>query len=301
MTSHQRRNESGAHASSTGQALTGTGWLDAHFEACRPEYEAMLSLVGIEPGWHVLDAGCGGGSYLPLLAEIVGRSGRLAALDLAPDNVALTQKRVAGWDLPCPVEVRVGSLGSLPYPDDAFDAVWCANTTQHFDDEELPAVLAELCRVVRPGGLVAVKDVDMNLLRLFPADPFLVLHLCEASLRVDRVTAESRGSLRGRELRRWLERSGLTEVWQRTTLIERWAPLRPVERRFFGDWLAYLAGLAEERGVPEADLATWRALRDPTAPDHLLDHPEFYASEGQVVAVGRVPDAHKGRGRDGGT
>ncbi len=284
-----RRDAPSTHASSTGQALTGAGWLDTHFEACRPEYEAMLSSVGIEPGWRVLDAGCGSGSYLPLLAGIVGPSGSVHAVDLAPDNVAFVEERLRRWDLPCTVEARAASLGALPYPDDAFDAVWCANTTLHFGDEDLPSVLAELLRVVRPGGLVAVKDVDTNLLRFYPADPFLVFRLSESGLRAERVAAESRGSLRGRELRRWLERSGLTGVWQRTTLIERWAPLRPVERQFFGEWLAYLAGLAEERKVPEADLATWRSVRDPAAPGHLLDHPEFYACEGQVVSVGRVP------------
>ena len=290
MTSH-RDGTSKAYASPAGRALSGAVWLDAHYEACRPEYEAMLLEVGIESGWRVLDAGCGVGSHLPLLAERVGKSGRLAALDLAPGNVVLVEERVAGWNLPCPVEARVGQVGALPYPDDAFDAVWCANTAQYFGDEELPAMLSELCRVTRPGGLVAVKDVDMNLMRLFPADPFLISHLCEVSVRAERATAESRGSLRGRELRRWLERSGLTEVWQRTTIIERWAPLRPVERQFFGDWLSYLAALAEERGVPEADLATWRGLRDPAASGGLLDRPDFYVCEGQVVAVGRVPGA----------
>ena len=62
----------GNHASSTGQALTASGWLDTHFEACRPEYEAMLDSVGIEPGWRVLDAGCGSGTYLPLLTKLEG-------------------------------------------------------------------------------------------------------------------------------------------------------------------------------------------------------------------------------------
>ena len=126
-------------------------------------------------------------------------------------------------------------------------------------------------------------------MRLSPADPFLVSHLCEASIRGPDVTVQSVGSLRGRELRRWLKRSGLENVWQHTTLIERWAPLAPVERRFWGEWLGYLAELAEVRGVPEADLESWRALRYPNAPDHLLDNPELYVCEGQVVAVGQVP------------
>src|SRR5689334_666040 len=50
-----------SHTVSTGQALASAGWLDAHYETCRLEYEALLRSVGIEPGWRVLDAGCGGG------------------------------------------------------------------------------------------------------------------------------------------------------------------------------------------------------------------------------------------------
>ncbi|CAA9556738.1 MAG: hypothetical protein AVDCRST_MAG18-736 [uncultured Thermomicrobiales bacterium] len=85
----------GGHASSTGQALTGSDWLDVHFEMARPEYEAQLRAVGIRPGWRVLDAASGAGSFLSWLAELVGPSGRLAALDLAPDNLALVERRVA--------------------------------------------------------------------------------------------------------------------------------------------------------------------------------------------------------------
>ena len=282
------------HETSTGQALSGAGWLDVHFEACRPEYEEMLRFVGVPPGARALDAGCGSGGYLALLSDLVGPGGSVHALDLAPENVALVEERRASGELSRLSEARVGSLTQLPYPDDSFDALWCANTTQYLGDAEFETALAEFRRVVRPGGIVAVKDVDVMLARLYPADPFLFPHLCEASVRADPEDAQSRGSLRGRELRRWLERSGIVEVRQRTTMIERWAPLRPAERRFFADWFSHLAGLAEERGVPEADLATWRSLRDPESSGSLLDRPDFYACEAQVVAVGRVPEGPEG-------
>ena len=73
-------------------------------------------------------------------------------------------------------------------------------------------------------------------------------------------------------------------------MVERWGPLRPAERQFFAEWLSQLAAMAEERGVPEGDLATWHALRDPDSSDHPLDRPDAYACEGQIVAVGRVPE-----------
>lgn len=274
----------------TAAALDAAGWLDVHFAACRPEYEAMLRRVGIAPGWRVLDAGCGGGCHLPLLAQLVGARGRLAALDLSADNVAAVGARLAASAPPCPVVVVRGSLAALPYPDGAFDAAWCANVAQHLDDDALAAALAELRRVVRPGGLVAVKDVDMALWRLAPADPTLIASLALASLRRGGVAArETRGSLRGRTLGRWLERAGLAGVRQHTTLIERWAPLRPVERALWADWLRHLAAAAEARGVEPGALAAWRAVADPDRPGHPLDAPDAYTCEGQVVAVGTVP------------
>ena len=277
-----------AHRSSTGQALTEAEWLDAHFEAARPEYEAMLRAVPIQPGWRALDAGCGSGSYLPLLAELLGAGGRIAAVDLAPENIALVERRLAAWRLPLPVTLHAGGLIALPYPDASFDLVWCANVTQYLTDAELTAALAECRRVTRPGGLVAVKDVDMQLWRAHPADPLLIARLSDASLRQPTPEAQSHGALRGRTLRRWLEAAGLVGVEQRTTLIERWAPLRPVERHFWAEWLRFLALAALARAVPPADQAFWRTLLDPAAPDHLVDRPNFYACEGQVVAVGRA-------------
>lgn len=275
------------------EALDEPAWLDVHFEACRPEYEAQLRSAGFQPGWRVLDAGCGGGSFLPTLCDVVGPEGCVDALDLSSANVQAVRARLEVWAPPCPVEPREGSVRALPYPDGMFDGVWCASTTQHFTDAEMPSVLAELRRVVRPGGLVAIKDVDMALWRLAPADPLLIATLARAGLRAPGTSAEreTQGALRGRTLRTWLAGAGLEDVWQRTILIERWAPFRPVERQLWSDWVRHLSALAEVRGLAEDERAAWRAVADPEAPDHPLNRPDGYVCEGHAVAVGTVPSA----------
>ncbi len=157
-------------ATSTGQPMTDSGFLDAHFEADRPEYEAALRSVGVQPGWQVLDAGCGGGSFLPLLAELVGPTGQVRAVDVAPENVLRAQARLAGTGAASLVTVEEGSLLALPFPDHTFDAAWCANVLMYLSDVDLPRALAELCRVVRPGGLVAAKEGDSTLWQPYPSD-----------------------------------------------------------------------------------------------------------------------------------
>ena len=99
MTTNQAVN---THDSSTGQSLTTSAWLDTHFLAMQPEYETMLRWVGIQPGWHVLDAACGNGSFLPLLSELVGATGKVSAIDLAPENVQVVEQRAqqSSWLAP---------------------------------------------------------------------------------------------------------------------------------------------------------------------------------------------------------
>ena len=65
----------GTKVTSTGHAAADTPWLDHHYQSARPEYEDSLRHVGIMPGWTMLDAGCGGGNFLPLMCELVGPHG----------------------------------------------------------------------------------------------------------------------------------------------------------------------------------------------------------------------------------
>ena len=173
------------HASSTGQTMTAAPYIDAHFESCKPEYEAQLRSAGFERGWHVLDAGAGTGGFLPWIADIVGDTGQITALDLAQENVEEIQRNVGAWGLPCPVQAVAGSILDLPFEDDAFDAAWVANTLIYVYDDthEWGPVLAELRRVVRPGGLIAIKDVDTSLNRVRPSDPVLMNHFARAGTR----------------------------------------------------------------------------------------------------------------------
>ena len=277
----------GVHAASTGLILTSAAFLDVHFEASRPEYEAMLRSVGLQPGWRVLDAGCGSGSYLPLLAEAVGPAGTIAALDLAPENVAIAERRAADRGRATPIEARVGSLLTLPYADDAFDAVWCANTVGYLTDDELATALAEFRRVVRPGGLVALKEYDGTMQRILPAPPYVIPHLIELCARNG--AARDVGVVQAPSLAAQLRRAGLTDVRMRTTLVERSAPLGPPERQFWGDVLAYFAPLGLRHAVPAEDRAFWARLTDPAERERLLDDPDFACCEGHVLAVGTAP------------
>jgi ubiquinone/menaquinone biosynthesis C-methylase UbiE len=274
------------NVASTGLVGTEGKFLDAHFAACQPEYETMLRSVGLQPGWRVLDAACGAGSFLPLISDLVGASGSISAIDLAPDSIAAVKRLIGENDFACPVDAQAASMLAIPYSDQQFDAIWCANSLEYLDDEELSHALAEFVRVLVPGGILATKDADPGLWLFFPGDPTL---LWRAWASASHVAQNFRGCLRTRSLRRWFEKAGLTDIWQRATLSEIWAPLQAAQRQYIGGQLMQIGALAEQAGVPDEDLKFWRAQRDPDAPEHLVNHPELFWCEGHFVTVGRRP------------
>jgi ubiquinone/menaquinone biosynthesis C-methylase UbiE len=267
------------YAASTGLDFTHDSIVDAHFRACRATYRRLLRKAGVQPGWHVLDAGCGAGSFLPWLAELVGPDGRITGVDLAPEHAEQAAQRIRDEDFGCHIAVTAGDLRDLPVADETFDAVWCANMVQYLDDGELLAVLREMRRVLRPGGVVAIKDLDAALVMVRPGDPFLFTDFFRTAARVP---GYARQLLRSRELYQWLTIAGFGAIRQETVLIEHFAPFSAAVREFYGNSCAQLAGQAKKLGVP----GEWDGFLDVDSPVNPLNDPMAYVSEGNVLALG---------------
>jgi ubiquinone/menaquinone biosynthesis C-methylase UbiE len=272
------------YAASTGLGFTHEEIVEAHFKACEVQYRAALEQADIRAGWRVLDAGCGSGAFLPWLADLVGSRGHVTAIDLAEENASLAAERMRRSQSSCSFDAQQGDLRNLPYEDDTFDAVWCANTTQYLDDDELDVVLREFSRVVRPGGVVAIKDLDASLITARPADPFLFTDFFR---HASSTPGYARQLLRTRDLHRWLDEAGLVSVRQKTMLIEHHAPLRPAAQRFYALACARIAQQAIDMGLQ----GDWQPFLDPDSADNPLSHHDGYISEGNTVAVGLVPPA----------
>lgn len=120
--------------------------------------ENILRDVGIKPGFHVLDYGCGPGSYIVPLVELVRESGRVYALDIHPLAIRKVQSMVS--------EKQLTNVEAIPsdcqtgLPDNTLDAVLLYDAFHHLSDPEV--VLRELHRVLKPDGVLSFSDHHMG-------------------------------------------------------------------------------------------------------------------------------------------
>jgi ubiquinone/menaquinone biosynthesis C-methylase UbiE len=118
----------------------------------------VLKEAGIRPGFHVLDYGCGPGSYIVPLANLVGESGKIYALDIHPLAIQMVQKIVLKKALGNVETIHSDCATGLD--SNLIDVVLLYDTYHNLSDSE--GVLTELHRVLKPEGLLSFSDHHMK-------------------------------------------------------------------------------------------------------------------------------------------
>lgn len=129
--------------------------LDEFHSRRRKATEELAGMLAPTPTDHVLDIGSGLGGPSRYLAKTCGC--RVSGVDLTPEFVAVATALTRLVGLVDRVDFRQGSALALPFPDASFDRAWSQNVAMNIADR--PAWYAEIRRVLKPGGRLAIQDV----------------------------------------------------------------------------------------------------------------------------------------------
>jgi ubiquinone/menaquinone biosynthesis C-methylase UbiE len=131
-----------------------------------------LELLSIKEGETVLEIGFGTGHCLERIIKKVGKSGEVFGIDISSGMLEITRKRLEKAGLTRRVNLFRGDAANLPYEDSKFDAVFMSFVLELFDTPEIPKVLHEIKRVLKPRGRLGVvsmskEDGESKLLKLY--------------------------------------------------------------------------------------------------------------------------------------
>jgi ubiquinone/menaquinone biosynthesis C-methylase UbiE len=172
---------------------------------------AFLALAGVRPGSEVLDVGCGTGVVTRDAAARVGARGQVIGVDPSQALLQVARRR-AGASLGARPTFRQGDGLALPFVSASFDITLAVTVLLHVPRSE--RVLAEMMRVTRRGGRMAVLDQDFGTLALDVPDRALTRRIVDG--HAERFYAEPWS---GRTLARRLRQAGLARVRSRAFVV----------------------------------------------------------------------------------
>jgi SAM-dependent methyltransferase len=203
----------------------------------------VADALAAQPGDDVLDVGCGPGFYLEDLLEVVG-DGSVTGVDASAAMLAVAKRKVGDR-----ARLLEGTATKLPVEAQSFDRVFSVQVLEYVED--VSAALAELRRVLRPGGHLVLWDVDWSTVSWHSSDPARMARMLEAW---DRHLADP---LLPRTLAARLRDAGFTDVGREAHVFDTTA----MDPETYGGTLAiivrrYVQGLDD---VDQSEADAWFA------------------------------------------
>ena len=122
--------------------------------------EKGVGLLAIKDGDTVLEVGVGTGFSLREISRKVGPTGQAYGIDITPEMLRITEKRLRQAGTIDRVTLYQRDARTMPFPDTIFDTVYIAATLELFDTPDIPRVLGEVKRVLKPGGRLGVNSMS---------------------------------------------------------------------------------------------------------------------------------------------
>ncbi len=129
--------------------------------------QAAFFLRHLQQGMSLLDCGCGPGTITLGFAEVVA-PGEVVGIDIGPSEIERAQTNARERQL-LNARFEVANAYEIPFPDASFDAVFAHTLLEHLSDTQ--KALSEMSRVLKPGGVIGLRDSDWGGMLISPSSP----------------------------------------------------------------------------------------------------------------------------------
>ena len=245
---------------------------------------SAIRALHLPSGSRGLDIGCGLGDQVLLLADATRPNGRVTGLDISRPLLDYARRRVRKSPLADFIEFADGDMEALPFAQGSFDWAWSVDCVGYPTGELLP-ILQGICRVVRPGGVVALLAWTSQ--QLLPGHEMLEARLnANCSSYAPFYHARPPRAHFARALHSFAQ-AGLAEATCATFngLVQ--APIRPEIRHA----IALLFEMLWGQSIAQAsrpEIEEFRRLCSPTSPDFIVDLPDYWGFFTYTMFTGRV-------------
>ena len=169
---------------------------------CQYMLPTLQRMAAAKPDMKLLDVGCGPGSISVSLARYMP-SGQLTGVDVS--EAVLEKAQQAGNEAGVSnVDFELADVYELPFEEEHFDMVHTHQAVAHFHDHI--AALKEMLRVLRPGGLLCMREGDVHTARFYPDSP--LLEECFQAV-IDVHKGKGGATDAGRRLKAWTAEAGV--------------------------------------------------------------------------------------------
>lgn len=136
-------------------------WYDLVAGSTEKKYRDWgLQKLSAQPSEKILEIGFGTGHCLVALAKAVGPTGRVLGLDISDGMLSIARERLQQEELHERVDLHLGDAANLTFLEaERLDGIFMSFTLELFDNPEIPRVLQECQRVLRPGGRIAIVSM----------------------------------------------------------------------------------------------------------------------------------------------
>jgi demethylmenaquinone methyltransferase/2-methoxy-6-polyprenyl-1,4-benzoquinol methylase len=119
-----------------------------------------LEFLAVKESEIILKIGAGAGFSLREIARWVGVTGKVHGTDITSEMLKRTEKRLRKAGLQERLVLTKGDARAMPYQDNMFDTMYMTATLELFDTPDIPRVLGEIKRVLKPGGRLVVASLS---------------------------------------------------------------------------------------------------------------------------------------------